>query len=234
MQPNYTYLSEKLELKFPIIGFYDTPNAKAFNPVVEVGTCMFAYFKRIVKGTNVLLTHDKFGCPGAGKWLCGSKEKSKEHYVRFLCDEEGLKANRNLMSQWLDYNEPYIQQNDNLVIGSLNDSEYEYLRTVSFFVNPDQVSILLIGSQLNAVPGGTEPVIAPFGSGCMQLISLFKDLNVPQAIIGGTDMAMRRFLPPDVMIFTVTKPLFEQLCTLDDSSYLNKPFIERLKKAREY
>jgi hypothetical protein len=64
------------------------------------------------------------------------------------------------------------------------------------------------------------------------LVSLFKDLDEPQAIIGATDMAMRKYLPPDILAFTVTRPMFEQLCSLDSKSYLEKRFLSDLKKAR--
>jgi hypothetical protein len=58
-------------------------------------------------------------------------------------------------------------------------------------------------------------------------------LSIPQAIIGATDIAMRRYLPPDTLAFTVTRPMFEQLCALDEQSFLHKPFWERLRGARE-
>jgi hypothetical protein len=43
---------------------------------------------------------------------------------------------------------------------------------------------------------------------------------------------MRQWLPPDKVAFTVTKPMFEQLCKLDERSFLFKPFLQRLQKAR--
>lgn len=55
---------------------------------------------------------------------------------------------------------------------------------------------------------------------------------MPQAIIGATDIAMRQHLPPDILAFTVTKPMFEQLCALDTRSFLHKPFWRNLRKAR--
>ncbi|MBW1984605.1 MAG: hypothetical protein JRI53_07790, partial [Deltaproteobacteria bacterium] len=51
-------------------------------------------------------------------------------------------------------------------------------------------------------------------------------------IIGSTDIAMRQYLPPEIMAFTVTKPLFEKLCRLDEKSFLYKPFWQSLKKRR--
>jgi hypothetical protein len=75
--------------------------------------------------------------------------------------------------------------------------------------------------------------MAPFGSGCSQLLPLFGDLDIPQAIVGATDIAMRQWLPPDTLAFTVTKPMFEQLCDLDERSFLYKRFLPRLQEARK-
>ena len=57
-------------------------------------------------------------------------------------------------------------------------------------------------------------------------------MSEAQAIIGATDIAMRRFLPPELLAFTVTKPMFEQLRGLDEKSFLYKPFRQDLRKER--
>ncbi len=67
----------------------------------------------------------------------------------------------------------------------------------------------------------------------MELAPLFDNLNVPQAIIGATDDTIRQSFPPDILAFTVTKPMFERLCALDEQSFLYKPFWDDLQKARE-
>ena len=72
----------------------------------------------------------------------------------------------------------------------------------------------------------------PFGSGCMELVVTFADLERPQAVIGATDMAMRDSLPPDLLAFTVTVPMFERLCALDPRSFLGRGFLDRLRRAR--
>ena len=74
-------------------------------------------------------------------------------------------------------------------------------------------------------------MISPFGSGCMQLIP-FSDLEIPQAALGATDLAMRGSLPPDILLVSVTPPMFERLCALDERSFLGKPFLKKLKTAR--
>lgn len=228
-----SYLTEKLNLDWPLIGFYDTPHPGRFEPYKDATSCIFAHFKLLKKGKSIRVTKEQFGCGGAGKWLCGLQTRCREEYVRFLADEEGLKADHDLMRQWLEYVKPYQQQHPNLFISPLVDEEYENLKTVSFIVNPDQLSILMIGAQLFSSPTDPEPVISPFGSGCMLLVASFRDLGIPRAIIGGTDMAMRRYLPPDKLIFTVTKPMYERLCSIGKGSYLEKSFYSEFRKSRK-
>lgn len=232
MQPDISYLIKQTGILYPLMGFYDTPDPDPFSPYLKTSACMFSYFRRLLKGGHMVLTRESFGCGGAGKWLCDVQTRTDQEYVEFLADEEGLKANHELMRSWLNHAKPYHQEHNYLVLGPLKESEYEYLKTVSFFVNPDQLSMLMIGAQYYTSPDDPSPVISPFGSGCMQLVSLFEDLAIPQAIIGGTDMAMRRYLPADIMIFTVTRPMFELLCRLDSESYLERSFIQTLKKSR--
>jgi hypothetical protein len=66
----------------------------------------------------------------------------------------------------------------------------------------------------------------------MEMAPLFQDLSIPQAIIGATDIAMRDQIEPDKLAFTVTMPMFERLCSIDENSFLSKPFLRRLKAVR--
>lgn len=45
-------------------------------------------------------------------------------------------------------------------------------------------------------PEDPPPVISPLDSGCMELVTMFVDLEAPLAIIGATDVAMRKYLLP--------------------------------------
>jgi hypothetical protein len=237
MQPDPTNLLERIDLAAPPIGFYDSPDPSPFVPLVKPESgerrCVFAHYDEWLNGETLHITKENFSCRGAGHWLCGIESRSREDF-KFLVDEEGLKASHDLMNQWLDHSKPYEQEYPHILIGSLREDQYEYLKSITFYVNPDQLSVLILGAQYNNAPGYPPPVIAPFGSGCMELVPLFEDLDVPQAIIGATDIAMRQLLPPDVLAFTVTRPLFEQLCALDERSFLYKPFWKRLRKARGF
>jgi hypothetical protein len=236
VQPDSSNLLEKIGLSIPLIGLYDAPDVRPFEPltVPEPGerACVFGFYKQWLDGKTLHITKDNFGCPGARNWLFGAATRSREDFCRFLVDEEGLKSSHELMNQWLDHHAGYKPEYPNLLVGPLRQDQYEHLKSVTFYVNPDQLSALILGAQYNSAPGDPLPVIAPFGSGCMQLLSLFKDLSVPQAIVGATDIAMRRHIEPELIAFTVTKPMFEQLCGLGHNSFLHKRFWRDLRQAR--
>lgn len=236
MRPDPSNLIKQLDLNIPLMGLYDAPVTEGFEPLTspEPGKhqCIFCFYENWLKGETLIITKDNFGCSGAGSCLCNVQTRTKEDLVKFLKDGEGLKATREIMNEWVDHRKPYVQEHSFLLIGPLRRDRYDLVKTITFFVNPDQLSLLIIGANYRSVPGDIPAVIVPFGAGCMELLPLFSDLNVPQAIIGATDIAMRQHLPGNILTFTVTKPMFEQLCSLGKDSFLYKPFLKNLKKAR--
>lgn len=236
MQPDPSELLKIAGIDTPPIGFYDAPDPEAFKPLLKPRpdsfACVFAFFKAWLKGKTLHLTEDNFGCRGAGRYLCGVQTRDWDDLITFLVEEEGLKASRGLMEEWLNHRSSYQRKHPNVFIGPLRPSQYEYLRSVTFYVMPDQLALMALGAQYRSRPSDPPPVLAPFGAGCMQLAAVFEDLENPQAVVGATDIAMRMYLPPSLLAFTVTKPLFEQLCSLDERSFLHKPFWKKLKKAR--
>jgi len=238
MQPDPANLLKIIGITTPLIGFYDAPDTSPFEPLVRPKpgkrACVFAFYKQWLKGKTLHITEDNAGCGGACHWLFNQETRSREDFVEFLADEEGLKASHELMNKWLDHSKPYKPDNPNILIGPLNVEQYMYLKTITFYVNPDQLSALILGAHYNNALGDPTAIIVPFGSGCMELLPLFEDLNIPQAMIGATDIAMRQHLPPNILAFTVTKPMFQQLCELDEHSFLYKPFWNNLRKARGF
>ena len=234
MQPDPSTLRERLLIAGPLIGFYDAPDPSPFEPLVTPRgrECVFASLKSWRQGQTLHLTREKHGCGGGH--LFGLSSRSREELVRFLCDEEGLRANRELMEAWLDSANHYEPVHEHLLIGPLRPGQYEHLRTVTFYVNADQLSVLCVGATYYSRPGDVPPVVSPFGSGCMQLTTLFEDLEAPQAVIGATDHALRNYLEPWMLAFTVTRPMFELLCSWanDPASSLHSSFFEKLVRAR--
>jgi hypothetical protein len=233
LQPDYRKLIKRIELDLPLVGFYDAPDPKPFEPLVKPkeGNCVFSFYKNWLRGETLHIAKSHYGCGGAGRWMCGIEIRAKEDFIKFLVDDEGLKASHELMEKWVDSSKLYRVTHPNIFIGPLKEAQWKYLKSVTFFVNPDQLSTLMVGAQYHSSPDDPPPVIAPFGAGCMELLP-FKDLSVPQAAIGATDIAMRRHLPPNILAFSVTKPMFGRLCSLDERSFLYKPFLQTLKKAR--
>jgi len=126
----------------------------------------------------------------------------------------------------------YRPERGNVLLGPLRPTLAAYLRTVTFWVNPDQLSVLQHGAYHHHAWGEPDPVTVPFGSGCSELVVPFRDLSLPQAAIGGTDVAMRGDVPAQVLAFTVTLPLYARLCELGAESFMGKGFLAHLRKAR--
>ena len=231
---NPEVLIKKLDIKFPLIGVYDIPDHKKFEPVIspKKKPCVFNYYNQWLKGKTLRITCENYGCGGCGHWWWEVKNRSHDDYLKFLVGEEGLKASIDLMDKWMKKSKPYKAKHPNIMVGPLKEDQWEYLKTITFFVKPDQLSALIIGAHYFHSPDDPPAVVAPFGSGCMEMLPLIDNFDIPQAIIGTTDIAMRRYIPRNVMAFTVTKTMFENLCRLDKSSFLYKPFLKNLKKAR--
>ncbi len=224
-------------IELPLIGMYDAPDKSPFEPVIEPKpgkhVCVFTFFKSWLAGRTAAFSKESFGCGGFGTRIFGVQTMPKEAFIDFLYGREGLKASRELMEEWIDAMGCYESENEFILIGPLKESQYDNLRTVTFLVNPDQLSMMIYAVHYHAAPGDPVPMKAPFDSGCGQLLSGFDDLTIPQAMLGATDVAMRQFMPPDILALTVTKPMFERICSLDRNSFLYKPFWKDLVKARE-
>jgi len=223
-------------MELPLIGTYDAPDRGPFEPVVEPKpgrhACVFAFFKSWLKGRTAAFTKDSFGCGGFGSHMFGVRPMPKDKFIDFLYGEEGMKVSRELMEEWVDSMECYEPEHGLILVGPLRESQYEHLRTVTFLVNPDQLALVSYAVHYHAAPGDPTPFSAPFDSGCGLLLSRFDDLSVPQAILNGTDIAMRQHLPPDILAVTVTKPMFERICSIGEDSFLYKPFWKEVVKAR--
>ncbi len=230
-QPDHNRLTGILGLDFPLIGFYDVPDAAPFAPLVKPHGCLFEHAKDWKLGYSVVLSPRHIGCRGSGYWLCGVETRTPEQLAAFLREEEGLKDSIDTTREWLSEHSPYQLLNGHLVIGPIRPEQYQYLRTVTFLVTPDQLAMLITGAEYRNA-GTSVLTSAPFGSGCMHLAPPLDGPDVPAAWISMTDTAMRKHLPADVIGFTVTRPVFEQLCSLAEDSFLDKHFWRDLRESR--
>lgn len=227
-------LCESIGITTIPIGVYDAPAPDKFAPFADPHRCILGAYDEWQNGKTLKIVGQDKGCPGCGYWMTGTEKfPSRNAFVNFLYNKEGLRESADLMEAWLGATPPYSPEFEYIMIGPIREGLADYLKTVTFFVNPDQMSILMLGAVYHAHPDDVLPVIAPFGSGCGQMLPMFNDLNKPQAIIGATDIAMRNHLPADQLGFTVTIPMLKRLLSLDmDKSFLGKPFLKRLRNAR--
>jgi len=228
-------LLDALKLATPLIGVYDAPDPDVFAPLVLPSSghfCVFAAWDNWLAGQMLHLTADRPGCGGCASWWFGEMSRSRDEYIDFLYGREGLKASRELMGAWVDHSVPYQPRNGHILVGPLKPGREDHLRSITFFVNPDQLALLSLAAHYHHDVAEVPPVTAPFGSGCMQMLSLLGDPLNPRAVIGGLDIAMRGHLPPDILAFTVNPAMLERFDRLDADSFLTKPFWRDLRKAR--
>jgi hypothetical protein len=246
MNPDPSNLLEIAGINSPLIGFYDVFDIKPFEPYAKPDRCIFSSYKDWLNGESILISEGNCSCQGGGYWVGGvmpgwvQKQMEPDSrplhtFAKGLNQREGFKSSDELLQKWFENLKPYLLENEYVVIGPLKDDQYPYLKTVTFYVNPDQLSLLLHGAEYHNASLDNPPIITAFGSGCGQVAAILGDLNadVPKAAIGATDLAMREHLPPDILAFTVNKAMYEQLCELDENSFLHKHFWERLRKARQ-
>jgi len=230
------YLLQQANFDKAIVVVYDAPADTPFGDIVEMKkegrVCLFAHYKNWMKGKTLRLTAEHFGCGGCGTWFFGVQKRSRQNYIEFLTDDEGLKDKHQIMGEWFDQAKRYEPQHDAIFVGPVDEKFLEYTKSFTFFVNADQLSIFITAANYFASPADPDPVKVRFGSGCSEILPHVSFAPHPQAIIGSTDLAMRKYLPPEILAFTVNQLMYVNLCKLNEKSFLNKPFLEGLKKAR--
>ena len=96
----------------------------------------------------------------------------RDNFAKGLNQREGFKSSDKLMCQWLENLKPYMIKNVHVVIGPLKEGYYNSLKTITFYVNPDQLSLLIHGAEYNNASINDNPIITAFGSGCGQMAAL--------------------------------------------------------------
>jgi uncharacterized protein (DUF169 family) len=120
------------------------------------------FYKSWLECKTLHLTKENYGCGGAVTYLLGNQTRLRQDYIDFLYGEEGLKASGELMGRWIDKAPAFKPEHPNILVGPLKDHQFEHLKTVTFFVNPDQLSLFVEGAHYNQGSPGLSQVTAPF------------------------------------------------------------------------
>jgi hypothetical protein len=243
-EESITRLKRALRLENPIIAVYDSPASDDFQPLVTAKgrSCCFAYFKQWLKGVTVVFKkgdsgfdNPQNGCPGAQRAF-GLEKEYPPFMANFLTDGvgapmgEGLKAGPELAQEFIDRAKPPAPSGDTVLVGPLRIEKWDLARSVNFLVDPDRLSALMtLAAFWSSDPG---LVTAPFSSGCGLLWRELEDQDGDRVVIGCTDIAMRKYIPPEMLCLTVTPARFERMLSFPDDSFLAKDWWNDLLDVR--
>ena len=231
-------LMDRLRLTTPLIAVYDVSASDAFAPLVEATgtTCCFAYYQRWLDGETLVLEKGGAGCQGASRAL-GLEKTYPDYMAHFLTDGvgapkgEGLRATPEIAQAYLDAARPPDVSSGTVLVGPLRLDQWAAVKSVTFLVDPDRLSALMT---LAGYWSPDDVVAAPFGSGCSFLWRSLGTSGEDRAVIGATDIAMRRYLPPNILTLTVRPAHFAKMVTAPESSFLYRTWWNDLMDARAH
>jgi hypothetical protein len=235
----------KLRLTTPLVAVYDAPPGPDFEPLVRAKgrTCCFAYWPRWRKGETLVLergdddfANPRHGCRGARNAF-GVGPGHPSYMAHFLTDGvgapsgEGLKATPELAQAYLDRARPPQPRGDTVLLGPLRVARWADVRSVTFFADPDRLAALMtLAAFWSSEP---DEIVATFSSGCGLLWRSLGEQDRDRAILGGTDIAMRKYLPPDILTFTVSPTRFERMLSVPDGAFLDREWWAGLLRSRK-
>jgi hypothetical protein len=230
-------LMKKLRLTTPLLAVYDAAASEAFAPVFEpVGDeCCFSYYDRWMAGETLALSKGGGGCKGAHRAL-GIERATPPFMAHFLTDGvgapkgEGLRATAEIAQAYLDRGKPPAPESGSILVGPLRLEQWDRVRSVTFLVDPDRLAAL---TTLAGYWSPENVVAAPFGSACSFFWKSFNEIEGAQAVIGGTDVAMRQYLPTAIMTLTVAPAHFARMLTVGDDSFLDREWWNDLMEIRD-
>jgi hypothetical protein len=230
-------LMKKLRLTTPLLAVYDAKVSEAFAPVFEPDAeeCCFSYYDRWLAGETLVVNKGGPGCKGAHRALGIEQGAAPAFMAHFLTDGvgapkgEGLRATPEIAQAYLDRGRPPAPESGSVLLGPLRVREWDRVRSVTFLVDPDRLAAI---TTLAGYWSAENVVAAPFGSACSFFWKSFNELEGVQAVIGGTDVAMRRHLPTAVMTLTVAPAHFAKMLTVPDGSFLDRDWWNDLMDVR--
>jgi hypothetical protein len=238
-------LLDALQLETPLVAIYDADPSAAFEPIVRAKgrACCFAYYPRWLKGETLAIerSDDDFetpshGCPGMQRAF-GLNAKTPTWMANFLTDGaqgapmgEGLKASPALAQAYLDRVRPLEPAHGHLLMGPLRLEQWPAVRSVTFLADPDRLSALLtLATYWSSDP---DEVAAPFSSGCGLMWRELEASGRDRAVLGCTDIAMRKYLPAELLGLSVTPTRFARMVDFPDGAFLNRSWWKELLASR--
>ena len=226
-----------LGLKTPITAIYSLESHyQLFPNAVEVEGCVFIneMGKHILKGTPLLFTPSlpKL-CPGWKKIIFGADSIPREALIKTLCEFEILRPSIESANMWLN-SAPYPSPPETgcIVLAPFQSLLIDHIRTISFWVNPDQLSALIAAANFYDISEPEPSITVSTWTNCMSMVSMPTGTgDIPRAVIGLIDPS-KRFQIPDRSLVSLNCNLamLQRLIksAANPKSVLHKAFIAKL------
>ncbi len=237
-------IAEELHLQYQPVAtiFTDTrpANARQFNEGER--SCVIAMLTAAANGETAVFDRKTVGCTGGLGGLCfgSAYDTFRGGFEYFLStgrgegypEGEGYKKTPELVVETMARQTFDVLPQTYRVFRPLSQVEPgdETPALVTFYVNPDQLSALVVLANYGRV--GNDNVIIPFGAGCqtMCLLPYQESLKEkPRAVVGIVDISARPRVPENVLAFTVPFGMFRQMEADIPGSFLGRKAWRQVK-----
>lgn len=230
-------LQEALKLRYePVAVCYtnEKPEAAKGFPESKWG-CVASLHMAAAKGHVFAFDRKTFGCPSGGIGLgfklpfrpklaeflsTGSPEQMGEHYWK----------TPELAQAFIDQLPVTNVPEEFVVFSPLSKAPCEPT-VVSIYVNPDQLSALVVLASYARKTN--ENIIVPMGAGChTSVLYALKecDNESPRAVLGMTDITARPYVDPDLVAVSMPYGMYQELLDNVEGSFLGHKDWLRIKE----
>ena len=211
--------------------------------------CVAALLNSAAKGKTAVIGRKTFGCPGGGAGLgFGNTYQDFPGGIEYFLSTGNKEFCKSEIGKNIVKNMPMLEHGEGFQKDPetakkffdslpLTDIPFEYVvykpleklsigetpEIVVLLVNPDQLSALTVLA--NYSRGTFDNVIVRFGAGCQQTgIMAYKEClsDNPKAIIGLTDISVRKIFAKDILSFTMPYKMFQEMEGDVEGSFLQK------------
>ncbi len=204
--------------------------------------CVAAMIVAASKGRTALFDRNTFGCVGGGTGLgFGNQYEQRSFPIEYLLSTGSESEHRDLgHTTHLTEGEGYFKTPElaRKFVNALPmrdlPAEYVVFKPLAqvnekdapalaiLLANPDQLSALMVLANYNRAD--SDSVIAPFGAGCQSILFGFAEAerDHPRAVIGFTDISVRKLVDKDTLSLTVPWKMFLDMEANVEGSFLHK------------
>jgi uncharacterized protein (DUF169 family) len=202
--------------------------------------CVAAMMVAASKGKTAVFDRQTFGCVGGGtglgfgdqyktfpiEYLLSTGNKSEYRiggHRTHLTEGEGYFKSPELARKFVDALPMRDLPEEFVVLKPLAQvADADRPSLVIFLANPDQLSALMVLA--NYSRADRDSVIAPFGAGCQSILFGFaeSERTPPRAVIGFTDISVRKYVDRDILSLTVPWTMFQEMESIVAGSFLEK------------